>query len=232
MNVLELKHISKAYPDGQNQHTVLDDINLEVEAGQFIAIVGPSGSGKSTFLSIAGMLLSADEGQVILGGQDYGKAKQAEWTQVRRNQIGFIFQSHELIPYLKVMDQLELVAQMKEASPNKKQIKADIQELLKDLGMEGEAKKYPHQLSGGQKQRVAIARAFLGQPQLILADEPTASLDGDRGHQIAELIRKEVKSRGTAAVMVTHDERILHLVDRVYHLEGGQLVALRDQAQA
>ena len=228
MKVLELKNISKSYQDGESKHLVLDNINLDVEEGQFIAIVGPSGSGKSTLLSIAGMLLSTDQGQVVLRQEDYAQASQAEWTRLRREKIGFIFQSHELIPYMKIQDQLMMVARMKEGKKGRT-TKEDVANLLDELGIKEAKRKYPKQLSGGQKQRVAIARAFLSQPDIILADEPTACLDGERGQQIAELIRKEVKNRKVAAVMVTHDERILHLVDRVYRLEDGHLTNVREQ---
>ncbi|MGT2865620.1 ABC transporter ATP-binding protein [Streptococcus fryi] len=219
---LELKGIGKSYKDGDASLTILKDLNLSVEAGEFVAILGPSGSGKSTLLSIAGLLLTADTGAIYLDGEKVSSSSQKDLTKLRREQLGFIFQSHHLLPFMTINDQLlEVAAFNKNFSRQERQ--EAVSTLLKDLGIEGAANKYPNQLSGGQRQRAAIARAFVHQPKLILADEPTASLDADRGRQIAELLRKEVKERQTGAIMVTHDERILDLVDKVYELEYGQL---------
>lgn len=219
---LELKGIGKSYKDGDTSLTILKDLNLSVEAGEFVAILGPSGSGKSTLLSIAGLLLTADAGAIYLDGEKVSSNSQKDLTKLRREQLGFIFQSHHLLPFMTINDQLlEVAAFNKNFSRQERQ--EAVSALLKDLGIEGAAHKYPNQLSGGQRQRAAIARAFVHQPKLILADEPTASLDADRGRQIAELLRKEVKERQTGAIMVTHDERILDLVDKVYELEHGQL---------
>lgn len=218
---LELKGISKSYKDGSGQNTVLDDISLKVKKGEFVAVVGPSGSGKSTLLSIAGMLLSSDKGDIIINEKNMSHIKQKEWTKVRREKVGFIFQSHQLLPYLTAEEQLKLMADL---CPSKIDKNKAVDEMLQDLGIGDCRKKYPKQMSGGEKQRVAIARAFMNQPDIILADEPTASLDGIRGRQIAEMIKQEVKKKNTAAIMVTHDERILDLVDCIYRLENGKLV--------
>lgn len=217
--ILDLKDIQKSFQDGEEKRTVLNNLQLEVAAGEFVAILGPSGSGKSTLLSIAGVLMSADKGHIILDGQDISQATQKIWTSIRREKIGFVFQSHQLLPYLTVYDQLLMAGKMSRV----KNLEQRIKELLDDLGISDCAKKFPKQLSGGQKQRAAIARAFLAKPALILADEPTASLDEARGRQIAELLQKETKENHSAAIMVTHDERILDVVDRVYRLKEGQL---------
>lgn len=223
MSALVLKNISKSYQDGTSRRQILDHLNLEVAAGEFVAILGPSGSGKSTLLTISGMLLSADEGAIIIEKQDIALHSQKERTRYRREHIGFIFQNHQLLPYLNIEDQLRLVAKSAGYS-DKKSMNEAIQELLTDLGLYEVRKQYPNSLSGGEKQRVAIARAFINQPDIILADEPTASLDGPRGRQIASMIRQEVKKKNIAALMVTHDERILDLVDTVYRLENGILI--------
>ena len=215
---LELINISKSYPDGQDTRLILDDLSLSVAGGEFVAIVGPSGSGKSTLLSIAGLLLSPDSGKILISGNEIFVRSVRERTLLRINHIGFIFQSHQLLPYLKTVDQLNLVRGKKANSD----IKAE--ELLSELGIEGCANKYPSKMSGGEKQRVAIARAFINDPEIILADEPTASLDASRGRSVAEMIRDAVKKRNKASVMVTHDTRILDLADTVYKLEGGKLV--------
>lgn len=217
--ILDLKDIQKSFQDGEEKCTVLNNLQLEVAAGEFVAILGPSGSGKSTLLSIAGVLMSADKGHIILDGQDISQATQKIWTSIRREKIGFVFQSHQLLPYLTVYDQLLMAGKMSRV----KNLEQRIKELLNDLGISNCAKKFPKQLSGGQKQRAAIARAFLAKPALILADEPTASLDEARGRQIAELLQKETKENHSAAIMVTHDERILDVVDHVYRLKEGQL---------
>lgn len=217
---IELKNISKAYKDGSGMNTVLDGINLKVSKGEFVAVVGPSGSGKSTLLSIAGMLLSADEGDIMINGSPL-LSIQKEGTRIRREKLGFIFQTHQLLPYLTAEDQLKLVAGL--SSKTKHDSMSFTAELLKDLGIEDCRRKFPAQMSGGQKQRVAIARAFMNQPDILLADEPTASLDGVRGRQIAQMIQQQVKKRSVAAIMVTHDERILDLADTIYRLENGRL---------
>lgn len=215
---LQLNNITKKYHDGESENIVLKDISLNVKHGEFVAIVGPSGSGKSTLLSIAGMLLSPNSGEIVLNGKCLSDEKQKNWTKIRRKQIGFIFQNHQLLPYLTVEDQLKLVKNM-----NKK-VSLDVNETLKELGLKDCAKKYPSNMSGGEKQRIAIARAFMNNPDVILADEPTASLDGTRGRQVVEMIKKEVMKHNKAAVMVTHDERILDLVDVIYRMDKGVLV--------
>lgn len=225
MSVIELQQIKKSYADGNQMRDVICDLNLTVEPQEFVAILGPSGSGKSTLLSIAGLLLSSDSGQVIIGGQNLTNLKQNEWTKKRLELLGFIFQDHQLLPYMKIGDQLEVVAKLKgekDASKRKEEVKG----LLVELGIENCYGQYPNQISGGQKQRAAIARAFIGNPQLILADEPTASLDPERGKEIAQLIQREVKSKHKSAIMVTHDRSVLEYVDTVYEMKKGKLVRL------
>ncbi len=215
---IQLKNISKAYQDGEQNKIVLNNVSLDVRPGEFVAIVGPSGSGKSTLLSIAGALLSADKGDIIIGNQTILEKKQ--WNEFRRSHVGFIFQNHQLLPYLKVYDQLFL--NTKKTSEKK----TLAEEILNELELIDMKKRYPESLSGGEKQRVAIARAFMNDPDVILADEPTASLDKIRGRAVIELIAKEVKKRKKAAIMVTHDERILDLVDTIYQLEDGVLIKI------
>ena len=225
MSVIELQQIKKSYADGNQMRDVICDLNLTVEPQEFVAILGPSGSGKSTLLSIAGLLLSSNSGQVIIGGQNLTNLKQSEWTKKRLELLGFIFQDHQLLPYMKIGDQLEVVAKLKgekDASKRKEEVKG----LLAELGIENCYGQYPNQMSGGQKQRAAIARAFIGNPQLILADEPTASLDPERGKDIAQLIQREVKSKHKSAIMVTHDRSVLEYVDTVYEMKKGKLVRL------
>ena len=223
MAIIELENIRKSYADGNQMHHVLNQLELSVEPNEFVAILGPSGSGKSTLLAIAGLLLSADEGRIRIAGQDLTSLNQSQWTQKRLELLGFIFQDHQLLSYMKIGDQLELVAKLK-GEKDKKKRQEEVKALLTDLGIEACYHQYPNQMSGGQKQRAAIARAFIGNPQVILADEPTASLDPDRGQEIAQLIRKEVKSKNKSAIMVTHDRSILTYVDTIYELKHGQLL--------
>lgn len=223
MAIIALENIRKSYVDGNQMNHVLNQLNLSVEPNEFVAILGPSGSGKSTLLAIAGLLLSADEGRIRIAGQDLTGLNQGQWTQKRLELLGFIFQDHQLLSYMKIGDQLELVAKLK-GEKDKKKRQEEVKALLADLGIEACYHQYPNQMSGGQKQRAAIARAFIGNPQVILADEPTASLDPDRGQEIAQLIRKEVKSKNKSAIMVTHDRSILTYVDTIYELKHGQLL--------
>ena len=223
MAIIALENIRKSYADGNQMHHVLNQLELSVEPNEFVAILGPSGSGKSTLLAIAGLLLSADEGRISIAGQDLTGLNQGQWTQKRLELLGFIFQDHQLLSYMKIGDQLELVAKLK-GEKDKKKRQEEVKALLADLGIEACYHQHPNQMSGGQKQRAAIARAFIGNPQVILADEPTASLDPDRGQEIAQLIRKEVKSKNKSAIMVTHDRSILTYVDTIYELKHGQLL--------
>ena len=225
MAIIELDSIGKSYADGDQTHHVLNGLSLSVDAGEFVAILGPSGSGKSTLLSIAGLLLSADEGRISIAGEDLTQLSQKHWTRKRLELLGFIFQDHQLLPYMCIGDQLELVSKLK-GEKSKAARQAEVRALMQDLGIEASYAKYPRQMSGGQKQRAAIARAFVGNPQLILADEPTASLDPDRGQEIAQLIRKEVKSTHKCAIMLTHDRSILPYVDTIYELTHGTLTRL------
>ncbi|EIY8411543.1 ABC transporter ATP-binding protein [Listeria monocytogenes] len=218
---LMMKNISKNYQDGEQVIEVLKNVSLEVAQGEFVAIVGPSGAGKSTFLSIAGALLSPTEGEIAIGGKVLNDLTIKDLTKVRLDKVGFIFQGANLIPYLNVRDQLLVIAELSGDKGRVAKEKAD--ELLKELGLTARENNYPESLSGGEKQRVAIARALMNDPDIILADEPTASLDASRGHKVVQMIADEVKRKNKAAIMVTHDERVLDLVDRVIRIEDGYL---------
>ena len=218
-----MENIHKSYADGNQMHHVLTHLYLSVDSKEFVAILGPSGSGKSTLLAIAGLLLSADGGHIRIGGQELTKLNQKQWTRKRLELLGFIFQDHQLLSYMRIGEQLELVAKLK-GEQDKRRRQEEVRSLLADLGIDACYRQYPNQMSGGQKQRAAIARAFIGNPQLILADEPTASLDPDKGQEIAKLICNEVKSKNKSAIMVTHDRSILSYVDTVYELKHGQLM--------
>lgn len=218
-----MKNISKNYQDGEQVIEVLKNVSLEVAQGEFVAIVGPSGAGKSTFLSIAGALLSPTEGEIAIGGTTLNSMSEKALTKVRLDKVGFIFQGANLIPYLSVRDQLLVIAELSGEKGSAAKERAD--KLLQELGLTARQNNYPESLSGGEKQRVAIARALMNNPDIILADEPTASLDANRGHKVVQMIADEVKRKNKAAIMVTHDERVLDLVDRVIRIEDGYLKA-------
>ncbi|EKJ8908613.1 ABC transporter ATP-binding protein [Listeria innocua] len=220
---LMMKNISKNYQDGEQVIEVLKNVSLEVAQGEFVAIVGPSGAGKSTFLSIAGALLSPTEGEIAIGGTTLNNMSGKALTKVRLDKVGFIFQGANLIPYLNVRDQLLVIAELSGEKGSAAKERAD--KLLQELGLTARQNNYPESLSGGEKQRVAIARALMNDPDIILADEPTASLDANRGYKVVHMIADEVKRKNKAAIMVTHDERVLDLVDRVIRIEDGYLKA-------
>ncbi|CDN34488.1 MULTISPECIES: ABC transporter ATP-binding protein [Bacillus] len=221
MSGIQLQQVTKQYKEGTATVTALKEASLTVTPGELIAIMGPSGSGKSTLLSIIGALIHATSGKVIVNGKDVGALNEKQLADFRLNEIGFILQTSNLIPYLSVIDQLVLIKRM--SGKVNKEDRQFAKSLLNELGLENKLHKKPNELSGGERQRVAIARAFFNQPSIILADEPTASLDSKRAHEVVKLISNEVKKRNTAAIMVTHDERMLAYCDQVYHMEDGIL---------
>ena len=225
MTGLVLDKVTKSFKEGDSTVQALQEVSLQVEPGEFIAIIGPSGSGKSTLLSIAGALLQPTSGSVLVNNTDIAKLKEKDLSSFRLTGVGFILQTSNLIPYLNVLDQLLLVLKM--AGKVTEENKAFAKQLLTELGLGEKLGKFPNELSGGERQRVAIARAFVNNSDIILADEPTASLDSNRAFEVVKLIRKEVKERNKAAVMVTHDERMLEFCDKVYRMEDGVLTQER-----
>ncbi|WP_263701681.1 ABC transporter ATP-binding protein [Bacillus thuringiensis] len=221
-SLLKLDKVSKVYGEGNTEVTALHPISLDVKAGEFIGIVGPSGSGKSTLLSIAGALLSPSKGDIYIREQNITMLSEKEMTDIRLKKIGFIFQFANLVPYLNVKEQLLYIAKLKKESKQESVKRAD--HLLAAFGLGERKNHYPNQLSGGEKQRVAIARAFMNNPDLILADEPTASLDSKRAREVVEMMKREVKESQKAAIMITHDERMLDVCDRILTLRDGQLI--------
>lgn len=218
---LILDNITHTFEDGGMQRQILNSLNLQVSEGELVAVMGPSGSGKSTFLSIAGALLKPTGGDVLLDGESIiGKDKQ-ELSDLRLHKLGFIFQSANLIPYLKVEEQLMLVAKLGGMDGAKAARRA--REMVHKLGLNARKNAYPEKLSGGERQRVAIGRALMNDPAVLLADEPTASLDASRGLDVVRMLAEEAKERGKSAVIVTHDDRVLPLCDRVLYLENGCL---------
>lgn len=219
--VLSVTNISKTFGEGESRVDALREIDLEVASGEVVALIGPSGSGKSTLLSIAGALLTPTDGRVVLDGVDITRSSAKDLGKLRLEKIGFIFQGSNLISYLTGREQLQFIAHLIGVSGADADKRTD--RLLEELGMTERAKHYPEALSGGQRQRIAIARALMNDPQIILADEPTASLDSTRGRQVVEMLANEVHERNKAAILVTHDERLIDLCDRVIRIADGRL---------
>ena len=224
MNVLEFKNVTKSYQDGNNEIEALKETNFKIEEGQFIAIIGPSGSGKSTFLTLAGGLQTPSKGQIIINGKDYTNLSEKERAKLRFNDIGFVLQASNLVPFLTAKQQLELVDRINKKN---KQTIQDKHSLFKELGIDHLENKLPKDLSGGERQRLAIARALYNNPAIILADEPTASLDSDRAFEVVELLSKECREKNKSIIMVTHDNRMIEKCDHVYQMKDGILTKER-----
>ena len=224
MNVLEFKNVTKSYKDGNKEIEALKETNFKIKAGQFIAIIGPSGSGKSTFLTLAGGLQTPSKGQIIINGKDYTNLSEKERSKLRFNDIGFVLQASNLVPFLTAKQQLELVDRI---NKQKRQKLQDQKSLFKELGIDHLENKLPKDLSGGERQRLAIARALYNDPAIILADEPTASLDSDRAFEVVDLLSKECKEKNKSIIMVTHDNRMIEKCDHVYRMKDGILTKER-----
>lgn len=217
---LVVKDISKTFGEKSSKTEVLKDINFEVKDGEFIILNGASGSGKTTLLTILGGLLSQTSGDVVYEGKSLFE-RHTNKAHLRLNDIGFIFQDSHLVPYLKVLDQLTLVG--KEAGMSSKEAQARAKALLIKIGLEEQLNSYPHMLSGGQQQRVAIMRALMNHPKIVLADEPTASLDASRAQEVVEMIRKQIKDNQMIGIMITHDESLFKYADRIIELYDGKI---------
>lgn len=218
---LEIQNITKSFGRGQAETQVLKGIDFNVDNGEFVILKGASGSGKTTLLTILGGLLTANDGQILYNNAPLFSA-QSKPAALRLTEIGFIFQSAHLVPYLKVQDQLITIGV--EAGMTKKEARTKAEMLLNRIGLNHRLDVFPHMLSGGEKQRVAIMRAFMNNPKIILADEPTASLDAARATEVVEMIKKQVKDEQMIAIMITHDNRLLEYADRIIELEDGKIV--------
>ena len=220
MSAIEFKQVDKKFLDGDMKIEALKSTNFSVDKGEFVAVIGPSGSGKSTFLTIAGGLQTPSNGEVQINGAAFSKENEKKRSTIRFSEIGFILQASNLVPFLSVENQLRLVDKVKKTKDNKGQA----EELLEQLGILKLKKKYPSEISGGERQRVAIARALYNDPSIILADEPTASLDSDRAFEVVKILAKETKEKNKATIMVTHDQRLIDFCDKVYKMQDGLLM--------
>lgn len=220
--MIETKHVFKIYKMGELDLEVITDLNLSIDAGEFIAIVGPSGSGKSTVLNILGGLDSPTRGEVIVDNENITGLDSTALAHFRGEKIGFIFQSFNLIPVLSVYENIEYPLIMIQHLPPEER-KKRVLKVLEEVDMLDQKEKFPDQISGGQKQRVAIARALVTNPKIVFADEPTANLDSKTAHRIIELMHKIKQDYGTTFVFATHDEKIVSSAERLITLVDGQI---------
>jgi putative ABC transport system ATP-binding protein len=221
MIALEARLVNKVYGSGANQVKAIDNVSFGVDKGEFVALVGPSGSGKTTMLAMLAGLLEPTSGDVLIEGEDLGKMSDSQRARFRRRRIGFTFQANNLVSYLTALENVELMLRLtgQYNAANKKRAR----KLLEMLGLEERMYALPRELSGGQQQRVAIARSLINNPAVVLADEPTASLDTERAYQVVETMAHLVHEQGRAGIIVTHDLRMVEYTDRIVHLLDGRL---------
>ena len=220
MAVIELKDVKKVYGKGDAQVVALKDINFKADKGEVALIMGPSGAGKSTFLTIAGSLQKPTSGEVLINDEDISDFSAKKRNELRLNKIGFVLQAYNLVPFLTVNEQFTLVDKVKKQNNISRE---ELQDLLKQLGITDLVKKYPSELSGGQQQRAAIARALYANPEILLADEPTASLDTKNVEEVGQLFKDLAKKRDKVVMLVTHDPRLEKYADHIYEMMDGQM---------
>lgn len=219
---ISMTHLNHYYGKGSLQKQVLFDINLQIERGEILIMTGPSGSGKTTLLTLMGSLRSIQDGSLSILGHELSNASKEQMTLARRH-IGYIFQAHNLLNFLTVYQNVEMALEIH--SVTALEANTRIRNVLSAVGLEHRIDYYPRELSGGQKQRCAIARALVSQPKIILADEPTAALDKQSGRDVVDIMQQLAKEQGSTILLVTHDNRILDIADRIIQMEDGRLVA-------
>ncbi len=224
--VIQTHSISKVYRSGNSEVRAVDNVTISIQAGDFVGLVGPSGSGKTTMLAMLAALLTPTEGQALVDGQDLGGMNESERVKFRREKIGFTFQSNNLVPYLTVLENVELMLRLNNRYDQTGRGRAS--ELLCRLGLEDRLDNLPNQLSGGERQRVSIARSLIHEPSVVLADEPTANLDTQRAYQVTRLFADLIHEKNKAGIMVTHDLRMCKYVDKIIQIEDGHIAAMID----
>ncbi len=221
MAFIEIKQLTKTYRMEEIETTALNEVSLRIEKGEFLALMGPSGCGKSTLLNVLGMLDKADAGSYTFGGEEVANLNEKKRSILRKNNIGFVFQSFNLIDELSVAENIELPLIYTKEPANER--KAKVNAMLERMGLANRAKHYPQQLSGGQQQRVAVGRALITDPHIILADEPTGNLDSAHGDEVMKLLQ-ELHEAGTTIVMVTHSEHDAQYASRILRLHDGMIL--------
>jgi putative ABC transport system ATP-binding protein len=224
--IIETQAVSKLYQSKNISVTAVDQASIAINPGEFVGLVGPSGSGKTTMLAMLAALLQPTDGSVLIDGQDLGGMNERQRVKFRRKKIGFTFQTNNLVPYLTVRENVELMLRMNNLLNREGRQK--VKDLLVRLGLEERMKSLPSQLSGGERQRVAIARSMIHDPSVILADEPTASLDTERAYQVTSIYADLIHENGKAGIMVTHDLRMCKYVDKIIQIEDGKISAVLD----
>lgn len=222
--IIETRALTKVYKGANMTVTAVDQASINIQPGEFVGLVGPSGSGKTTMLAMLAALLRPSDGEVLIDGQDLGSMSERQRVRFRRNKIGFTFQTNNLVPYLNVIENVEMMLRLNNTYNRAGREKAHA--LLARLGLEERMKNMPNQLSGGERQRVAIARSMIHDPSVILADEPTASLDTERAYQVTRIYSELIHENGKAGIMVTHDLRMCKYVDKIIQIEDGQIAAI------
>ena len=220
--MITLKNIKKVFKTDEVETWALQNVDLEVNKGEFVAVMGPSGCGKSTLLNILGLLDTPTQGIYLLNGKDVSQMSEDERTDLRKGQLGFVFQSFNLIDELNVTENVELP--LLYMGTSKKERRQQVKDVIERVAMAHRAQHFPAQLSGGQQQRVAIARAVISHPQIILADEPTGNLDSKHGMEVMDLL-KQLHEEGTTIIMVTHSQRDANYADRIVNLFDGEIVS-------
>jgi putative ABC transport system ATP-binding protein len=218
--MLTIANLTKTYGSGEQAIHAVKEVSLTAVAGEFLAVIGPSGSGKTTLLAMIGGLLTPTSGTIDLGGRDIARLERGQLTEFRRQSVGYVFQANNLLPFLTARENLLVIPAIGACRGSGKQ-RAD--QLLRELGLQTRAHALATELSGGERQRVAIGRALMNDPQIVLVDEPTASLDSSRGRQVVQLLIDEVKGRNKLAIMVTHDLDMAVLADRILEMHDGVL---------
>ena len=219
MEIIKVKNLCKIYGKGDNEVRANDDISFSVEKGEFVAIIGSSGSGKSTLLHMLGGLDKPTSGSIVIDEKDMTKLKDKELSKLRREKIGFVFQSYNLIPVMTVRENIEMPILLDGGKPDK----TYIDEIIEMLGLTERQTHLPNQLSGGQQQRVAIARAMANKPAIILADEPTGNLDNKNSEEVMELLKASVKKYQQTLILITHENEIAQMADRIFVISDGKL---------